>query len=476
MSARKSLVQSTYQPTGPVLSKCGYCKSENTFMVESVWALRLTCQDYQDLVDRGFQRSGKFVYRPVMKETCCPQYVFRTDVTNFKPNKSQRYALRKFKRFLVEGRPDVVVEPKTDHDMCNRVDLTPPDVATTQAVRPGTPTRKNKEVKPGLGPDPNKPLAQKAKDIRKQKRRQKALSKCTTPVSMASSRSSPVPQLVDYPLDDLISVSLPNSDECKHKFECRLVQVSPPSQMYTDSAEESFQVFVKFQMTIHKEKEEDCTIRIYRDFIEQSPLLPMEGSPGMPCGYGTFHQQYLIDGKLFAVGVLDILPRGVLCEYFYYDPAYRFLAPGVCGAMNEIALTQQMYKVTPSIQYYYMGYYVQSCPKMNYKSQYSASSLLCPETYTYVPLQLCVPKLISSGYSRLAEDSVSTVVENVTQEELDLLPVFSLMHASEQPEYQDMTYREFKALYGDIRKRMIEDYARIAGLEVAMRMTIYLSC
>ena len=474
MSARKSLVQSTYVPTGPVLSKCGYCKSENTFMVESMWALRLTCQDYQDLVDRGFQRSGKFVYRPIMKETCCPQYVFRTDVTNFKPNKSQRYAMRKFKRFLMEGRPGVV-EPKTDHDTCNREEVPPPEASTTQAVNPVAPIRKNKEVKPGLGPDPNKPPAKKAKDIRKQKRRQKALSKCATPVSMASSRSSPVPHLiVDYPLDDLIS--LPNSDDCKHKFECRLVQVNPPSQIYTDSAEESFRLFVKFQMIIHKEKEGDCTITIYRDFIEKSPLLAMEGSPGMPCGYGTFHQQYLIDGKLFAVGVLDILPRGVLCEYFYYDPDYRFLAPGVYGAMNEITLTQQMYKVNQSIQYYYMGYYVQSCPKMNYKSQYNASSLLCPETYTYVPLQLCVPKLISSGYSRLADDSVSTVVESVTPDELDLLPVFSLMHASEQPEYRDMTYREFKALYGDIRKLIIEEYAKIAGLEVAMRMTIYLSC
>lgn len=34
---------------------------------------------------------------------------------------------------------------------------------------------------------------------------------------------------------------------------------------------------------------------------------------GIPaCGYGSFHQQYRIDGKLVAVGVVDILPRFVL--------------------------------------------------------------------------------------------------------------------------------------------------------------------
>ena len=34
------------------------------------------------------------------------------------------------------------------------------------------------------------------------------------------------------------------------------------------------------------------------------------GGSGMPsCGYGSFHQQYWLDGKLVAVGVVDVLPR-----------------------------------------------------------------------------------------------------------------------------------------------------------------------
>jgi hypothetical protein len=30
------------------------------------------------------------------------------------------------------------------------------------------------------------------------------------------------------------------------------------------------------------------------------------------CGYGSFHQQYWLDGQLVAVGVVDVLPRWAL--------------------------------------------------------------------------------------------------------------------------------------------------------------------
>ncbi len=504
-SSRRSLVRSTYSSTGPIPSKCGYCKSENSFLVEAVWGFRLTCQDYQDLVDRGFQRSGNFVYRPVMKETCCPQYVLRTDAVKFKPTKSQRYAIRKFNRFLVEGRPieagssDSNAGPASNTDPASKpVQFTtsssnPTALASNQTALASDPTaltsdptaltsdqtalagntvHTKKEIKPGKGADPNKPRARKAKELRKERRQLKALNRSATPSSMTMSSSSLTPSLVDHPLEKLLS--LPDPASCKHKFECRLVSIQPLSQEYLDTLTESYELFVKFQITIHKEKKEDCTIRNFRDFIEQTPLLSTEGPSGMSCGYGTYHQQYFIDGKLFAVGVLDILPRGILCEYFYYDPSYRFLNPGVYGAMNEIAFTQRFYKINPSVCNYYMGFYVQSCPKMSYKSQYSPSSLLCPETHTYVPLQLCIPKLIASGYSRLADDSVANVRETFTQDEVDSLLVFSLSHASEQPVHQDMSYAEFKAYYGSVRQSLMEEYVRIVGIEVASRTTIFL--
>lgn len=42
-----------------------------------MWADQLTVNDYQDLIDRGWRRSGKYCYKPIMNQTCCPQYPIR---------------------------------------------------------------------------------------------------------------------------------------------------------------------------------------------------------------------------------------------------------------------------------------------------------------------------------------------------------------------------------------------------------------
>lgn len=55
---------------------------------------------------------------------------------------------------------------------------------------------------------------------------------------------------------------------------------------------------------------------------------------GPMCGYGSFHQQYWLDGKMIAVGVIDILPKCVSSVYFFYDPQYMNLTLGAYGAMR----------------------------------------------------------------------------------------------------------------------------------------------
>ena len=88
---------------------------------------------------------------------------------------------------------------------------------------------------------------------------------------------------------------------------------------------------------------------------------------GLPKGYGSFHQQYLLDGKIIAVGVIDILPSCTSSVYLYYDPDYAFLSLGTYSALREISFVQDLHRQDENIQHYYMGYYVHSCPKMVYK-------------------------------------------------------------------------------------------------------------
>lgn len=56
---------------------------------------------------------------------------------------------------------------------------------------------------------------------------------------------------------------------------------------------------------------------------------------------GSFHQHYRIDGKLVAVGVVDILPSCLSSVYLYCDPSLKRLNLGVFSAIKEIEWVQQ---------------------------------------------------------------------------------------------------------------------------------------
>ena len=56
---------------------CGYCKGSSSSITTGMWSHALHHADYQDLIDQGWRRSGKYLYKPKMDQTCCPQYTIR---------------------------------------------------------------------------------------------------------------------------------------------------------------------------------------------------------------------------------------------------------------------------------------------------------------------------------------------------------------------------------------------------------------
>lgn len=63
--------------------------------------------------------------------------------------------------------------------------------------------------------------------------------------------------------------------------------------------------------------------------------------PGAPsCGYGSFHQQYWLDGVLVAVGVIDVLPACLSSKYLFWNLDYAPLAAGKYSALREIQWVQ----------------------------------------------------------------------------------------------------------------------------------------
>uniref|UniRef100_A0A8C7H888 Arginyl-tRNA--protein transferase 1 n=1 Tax=Oncorhynchus kisutch TaxID=8019 RepID=A0A8C7H888_ONCKI len=371
--------------------RCGYCKNEKGNFSHGMWSHAMTVQDYQDLIDRGWRRSGKYVYKPIMNKTCCPQYTIRCHALNFQPSKTHKKILKKMSKFLSKGEMPTeqgdgepmdslceegglhgpvkvchseVASPVVTAILTEEGDTTPAEFETARKDPVSVPDGRGPETtpKPGVGADPGRPLCRKAKELRKARRLQKEQKRQVGGGVPASATSIPAPPVqLNQPkaLEEFINESLPDSP--LHRLE-------------------------------------------FRRFLCDSPL-EMETPPDGPAaGYGSFHQQYWLDGRIVAVGVVDILPTCVSSVYLYYHPDFASLSLGSYSALREVAFTRQLQKQSPKLCFYYLGFYIHSCNKMRYKGQYQPSDLLCPETYVFVPIECCIPSLEQTHYARFNQD------------------------------------------------------------------------
>ncbi|XP_043841803.1 arginyl-tRNA--protein transferase 1 isoform X7 [Dromiciops gliroides] len=326
--------------------------------------------------------------------------------------------------------------------------------------------------KPGKGADLSKPPCRKAKDIRKERKKQKLILKSQTD-KIEGFQVQHEPQLLpsekpklNQPksIEDFILETLP--EDAAHRLEVRLVPVSFEDPEFKSSFRQSLSLYAKYQMAIHKDTAAECGEAEFTRFLCSSPLEAENPPNGPDCGYGSFHQQYWLDGKIIAVGVIDVLPYCVSSVYLYYDPDYSFLSLGVYSALREIAFTRQLHEKTSQLSYYYMGFYIHSCPKMRYKGQYRPSDLLCPETYIWVPIEQCLPALESSKYCRFNQDTKAVDEEQI--KELDRLRVLYKRTI--------MPYNIYKKRQkGPSDEAIVQQYADLVGQTCSERMLLFRS-
>ncbi|PSR82249.1 arginine-tRNA-protein transferase [Coniella lustricola] len=163
--------------------------------------------------------------------------------------------------------------------------------------------------------------------------------------------------------------ALPAALQPAHNF-----QVTLESDNFT---QEKFDVFENYQRVVHGEDASSISKKGFQRFLCDSPVRPgvHTNSSGRQIKVGSYHQCYRLDGKLVAVGVLDLLPHAVSAVYFMYHESIHRHQPGKLGALREIALAME-----GGYQFWYPGYYIHSCPKMRYKIDYSPQYVLDPET------------------------------------------------------------------------------------------------
>ncbi|KAL5710331.1 arginyltransferase [Ranunculus cassubicifolius] len=482
--------ESVVADVGKRRSSCGYCRSTGRSSVShGLWANSMTADDYQDLLDQGWRRSGCFLYKPEMETTCCPSYTIRLKAGDFLPAKEQLRVSRRMQRFL-DGTFDGNKAVPTDES----------NISDSKENLPGNSENKNNEEHPLLilsqqidnavgawsatgeyAPDLQFPKASVKKVIHAKKKlikelddlmyssnisfqiaavlkrskvtekpiKDSGLSKSDTDLNGQSSEIVPTTiaeKLVsllnkeENPLDLTIRacnghINFHSSSKqvssgqvyepIKDSSQSRKAVRGKRSSNITNSSypqkkrrkleirlrrstfdPEEYALYKRYQIKVHNDKEDHVQESSYRRFLVDTPIIyvpPSGDNTVPPCGFGSFHQQYIIDGKLVAVGVVDILPRCLSSKYLFWDPDLAFLSLGKYSALQEISWVKENEVHCPSLQHYYLGYYIHSCKKMRYKAAYQPSELLCPLRYQWVPFDIARPLLDKKPYVILSD-------------------------------------------------------------------------
>ncbi|KAG9324720.1 hypothetical protein KVV02_002498 [Mortierella alpina] len=391
---------SVITPYGSNVSSCGYCKSTAGSHTYGMSAHFMTCNPIEHLCNRlsdsrvqpsTLSRSGRYLYKPNLRDSCCPQYTIRMKANEFEASKHQRQVVNRFNHYIQEG-DDNFEKDITAHqrESADPQTTTTTDADTLPAASSETP------VISGSGPEATPPTTAQGKKQKPRKAPKNAATDLKTRIS--SSEFLLTPEIASW----------------KHRFRTKL----EPSSC----TDEKHALYVKYQMQIHHDPPSKCQVRNFTNFLVDTPLTASKESTWTEedPGFGSFHQCYYLDEKLIAVSVIDILPECVSAVYFFYDPDYSVLSLGKYSAQREIALAQTLNSKPgyEDLKYYYMGFYIFTCQKMTYKGQFHPSYLLDPETYNWIEFKKCQEILKEQRYSCF---ETPTVMDPIFEEKMQTI-------------------------------------------------------
>jgi len=81
-------------------------------------------------------------------------------------------------------------------------------------------------------------------------------------------------------------------------------------------------------------------------------------------------------GKLVAVAVIDLLENGISAVYTFFDPELTKRSLGTFAIMAQIEIAAQY-----GLDYVYLGYWIQNCRKMTYKTKFRPLEIFLSGTW-----------------------------------------------------------------------------------------------
>lgn len=120
---------------------------------------------------------------------------------------------------------------------------------------------------------------------------------------------------------------------------------------------EHYDLYVAYQLGRHGERPPAGRDE-FKAFLGSSPIDSIE-------------LRLRLDGRLVGVSVIDVCPGALSSVYCYIDPGEYRRSLGVLAALAEIELCRQKNK-----PYWYIGFHVAGCMKMEYKRSFRPCELL----------------------------------------------------------------------------------------------------
>jgi arginine-tRNA-protein transferase len=77
--------------------------------------------------------------------------------------------------------------------------------------------------------------------------------------------------------------------------------------------------------------------------------------------------EFSLESTVVAVAVTDFVSNGASAFYTFFDPAYSDRSLGTFAILKQIAIARDY-----QLDWLYLGYWIQQCQKMNYKTRFSA--------------------------------------------------------------------------------------------------------
>ncbi|KAJ5089767.1 hypothetical protein N7532_008451 [Penicillium argentinense] len=277
VDAERARQLSLFRPLGYQHNSCGYCKSEDGSASYYASSQVVRPEHYEELVNRGWRRSGTLYYKQHLKRSCCPHYTMRLEASAYQPRRDQRKAINRWNKFI-------------------------------------------------LGPE----YIRKAAYLCPRSREEKKFRKCNFDVQAAVHESEY--SHVKRPIDP----STKRAIEPAHRFEVNIEGDSASQAKY--ELFRKYQTIVhKDDPSRLRIKDFE---RFLCSGIKRSPTKLTKSNESEK-KLGSWHQCYRLDGKLIAVAVLDLLPSGVSSVYIFYDPEFEQWELGKLSAMREIAFAHE---------------------------------------------------------------------------------------------------------------------------------------